>query len=647
MGQGCHFAVLTAVALSGSPGAAQTLDELVEMPVVVTDTLGDLRGEGSGKASPVPPSERMGWAVGAETGLTLDALDATTLLAEDAMLTDGRIFTSLRAGVSQSVGVAIADLPDGWTEIDGVGRVWRAAITSPGARAMRLRFEQLNLPRGAELWIRSADEPAHVQGPFGGTGPFEHGGLWSTNLVGSTAIVEVFMPASVADEPQFVISEAMHIYRDLLAPMSDVVIDREGACHTDSGCEPTWHPLRDAVARYTAVNSGQLDLCTGTLLTTTANDFTPYFFTAQHCCRSQAGAESMVFYWLFQTSTCNGVVPALNSVPTSTFADLLSQRNVNVGSDYSFCLIRGALPTGLAWAGWDTGSAPNGTAITVIHHPTGAYKRIMHGVRQAVAGISTQFWGVGITSGGAVEFSTSGSPLLRDDTQRFIGQASFVTSSPIGCGNPANPAGFGRFNQAYPNIQAFLAAGADDAYDTATSNGSCATATSITAAVNAPGLVVKSVDEDWYAISLGGCTRTNIALAYTQAYGDVDAQVLDACGGSVIAAGTGTTGSESLVVENNTTTARTVYLRVFLDSSTRNTYDMNIAFSAIDGCAPAPCPGDVTGDRVVDLTDLAVLLANFGVASGATREQGDLDGDGAVILNDLAILLANFGASCP
>ena len=54
-------------------------------------------------------------------------------------------------------------------------------------------------------------------------------------------------------------------------------------------------------------------------------------------------------------------------------------------------------------------------------------------------------------------------------------------------------------------------------------------------------------------------------------------------------------------------------------------------------------PGDVDGDGDVDLSDLATLLANFGVASGATRSMGDLDGDGDVDLSDLATLLANFG----
>ncbi|MFN0137055.1 MAG: dockerin type I domain-containing protein [Phycisphaerae bacterium] len=61
---------------------------------------------------------------------------------------------------------------------------------------------------------------------------------------------------------------------------------------------------------------------------------------------------------------------------------------------------------------------------------------------------------------------------------------------------------------------------------------------------------------------------------------------------------------------------------------------------------PQPCPGDVDGDGDVDLSDLSILLAHFGVAAGATRADGDLNGDGSVGLNDLSILLANFGANC-
>jgi hypothetical protein len=60
----------------------------------------------------------------------------------------------------------------------------------------------------------------------------------------------------------------------------------------------------------------------------------------------------------------------------------------------------------------------------------------------------------------------------------------------------------------------------------------------------------------------------------------------------------------------------------------------------------APCPGDLNGDSTVDLSDLAQLLANYGVTSGAAYEDGDLDGDGDVDLADLAILLGLYGTVC-
>src|SRR5262249_32078211 len=57
-------------------------------------------------------------------------------------------------------------------------------------------------------------------------------------------------------------------------------------------------------------------------------------------------------------------------------------------------------------------------------------------------------------------------------------------------------------------------------------------------------------------------------------------------------------------------------------------------------------PGDLDGDCQVGLPDLTLLLAHFGMASGATLSDGDLDGDGSVGLADLTILLANFGSAC-
>ncbi len=58
---------------------------------------------------------------------------------------------------------------------------------------------------------------------------------------------------------------------------------------------------------------------------------------------------------------------------------------------------------------------------------------------------------------------------------------------------------------------------------------------------------------------------------------------------------------------------------------------------------PGPCP-DATGDGQVDLSDLAVLLSQFG--SGGAGLASDFNEDGTVDLSDLALLLALFGGSC-
>lgn len=57
------------------------------------------------------------------------------------------------------------------------------------------------------------------------------------------------------------------------------------------------------------------------------------------------------------------------------------------------------------------------------------------------------------------------------------------------------------------------------------------------------------------------------------------------------------------------------------------------------------CPGDLNGDGLRDLNDLATLLSHFGLTGGPA--DGDINGDGLVDLSDLSALLAAFGLACP
>jgi hypothetical protein len=53
--------------------------------------------------------------------------------------------------------------------------------------------------------------------------------------------------------------------------------------------------------------------------------------------------------------------------------------------------------------------------------------------------------------------------------------------------------------------------------------------------------------------------------------------------------------------------------------------------------------GDANNDGMVDVGDLGILAAHYGMTSGATWDKGDFNGDGAVDVGDLGILAANYG----
>lgn len=64
--------------------------------------------------------------------------------------------------------------------------------------------------------------------------------------------------------------------------------------------------------------------------------------------------------------------------------------------------------------------------------------------------------------------------------------------------------------------------------------------------------------------------------------------------------------------------------------------------------APDPtdvtCIGDINGDGIVDLSDLSILLSQFGNIN--PNGVADLNGDGVVDVNDLSIMLNAFGSEC-
>ena len=78
---------------------------------------------------------------------------------------------------------------------------------------------------------------------------------------------------------------------------------------------------------------------------------------------------------------------------------------------------------------------------------------------------------------------------------------------------------------------------------------------------------------------------------------------------------------------------------VFIDLVLYEEGDESIAL----GPGEPDCPGDVSGDGIIGVADVLLLLANFGCLEACPE---DIDGDGAVTVGDVLALLGNFGAAC-
>jgi hypothetical protein len=68
-----------------------------------------------------------------------------------------------------------------------------------------------------------------------------------------------------------------------------------------------------------------------------------------------------------------------------------------------------------------------------------------------------------------------------------------------------------------------------------------------------------------------------------------------------------------------------------------------------DPCECPPCPGDLDGDGVRDLTDFTLFAAAYGSVVGDANYNlcADLDGDGVVDLTDFGLFAAGYGVACP
>lgn len=512
----------------------------------------------------------------------LPMIDTAALLEEDADTPIGR---PLRVGVPRELP---NDLNGQWFDLPDGGRLWMASIRSHGAKRTRLYITNMALPPGDALYVYSPTDMEHVFGPYTEAGPNDSGDLRPGSTSGDTVVVEYRALSDGQFVTPFKIEEISHMYKGEVREEGVALPRAWDSCMVDVACYSAWEDVSYSVARMSFQSwddpgcQGCWYNCSGTLLATQNNDNTPYFLTSAHCVDETDEADTLECLWFYQAATCGG---ALMSMATSLDAEVLATNGGE--ADWSLLMIKGVLPAGVFWSGWTNAAISSGTWSVAVHHPNGEVKRYSRGQRfHATSNLHGLDWDVagGV---GQIYYGTSGSGIFRESDQLLYGNASVVDGVP-GCDHMSTNAYYGRFDTYYATISSLLASGSDDALE---QNDTCAAARALSIG-SWTDLVVKNTDEDWYAVTLDDGNQLTATLTFTDSYGDIDAELYDSCGGSVVASATTSTNNETLTYVNNSGSQATFYLRVFLYDDTRNTYNMTLAW----GDATPPTPDPMTWD---------------------------------------------------
>jgi hypothetical protein len=404
------------------------------------------------KAAP-PPVPASASRAASLPAVVLPAPDVEKARREDAEGLEGLPKGVRRIGVVQDLASPVhvrenaASIGE-WAELPHGRRVWAALFLAEGAVGQRLHLGGVRLPAGAQAMVYNAGQPDERY-----TVEIDPDGeAWTATCFSERVVLEVTAPAGAAVNVS--VDRAVYLYTG----PGDWSWDKAaGTCTIDVSCHGDWADLSYGVGGLGTVGRLGYLWCTGTLLADRDPETDiPYFLTANHCVEDQAAANSLEVYWLYQTTECGGTAAHPRTAPrTAGGAEYVAGATYASGPDFTLLRLRGAVPAGVAFVGWDSGSVPDNNEVVGIHHPAGDYKRISFGRIDAGDGTglpSARFhsvrWFLGVTEPGS-----SGSPLFAAESRRLIGQ---LYGGGASCAYPNEPDYFGRFDQTFPIVQSYL-----------------------------------------------------------------------------------------------------------------------------------------------------------------------------------------------
>lgn len=228
--------------------------------------------------------------------LSLPAPDIGATLAADAARPAPKPY---RFGVS--IPGLVTPLTHGrWQTLSDGTRLWQLRVEATGARSLNFGFTRFQIPDGAELRV-SRPDGRDRHGPYLARHATA-GQLWTPPVNGATAIIELRLPAAARDVG-LELTQVNYGFRSFNNEETD---PKALPCNIDVAC-PQGDEWRNEIRAVARILVSGVYACSGTMLNNTAQDFRPYFLTANHCFdASGAEAASVVALWNYQKNKCGG-----------------------------------------------------------------------------------------------------------------------------------------------------------------------------------------------------------------------------------------------------------------------------------------------------------------------------------------------------
>lgn len=278
--------------------------------------------------------------------------------------------------------------------------VWEAALSSAGAKALRVEFADLKLAAGVELYVYN--EAGQVFGPYVDAGPDGNGTLWSPSVFGTDIRIQVHAPDAVAlAASRFVLAGVMHLGPRVGALNDAIAAGYVGGpapndtdfcgtqvpdCTVNGMCAIETNPgltaASNAIAHIEFVVGADTYICSGSYIAQSGNaPQQPYFLTANHCFSTQASASSLEAFFRYRTNGCSGACPTLASMPRVNGATLVATGARPTLPDYTLVRLSSFPTGGASLVGWSFSVPADGSYLIHLGHPAGSplaysYRRV-------------------------------------------------------------------------------------------------------------------------------------------------------------------------------------------------------------------------------------------------------------------------------